>query len=529
VTDPVLIDGQTQVPPLELLIDLHGLQFGPGSAGSTVRGFVIDGEAQDGLHVLPGGGPVTITGNVIGLDPLGGGFHDASIILDGTGSAVSGNTVAWAPADATTAAVRVAGTGNTIAGNTIGLDRDGVTPWDPARTSPGVSVACGAGGTRITGNLIGGADAAVDAGAGACAGTSGLVVSDNRIGTTASNHTGVSLHGALPGALVSGNTIVASSAGAGVTVGGVGAGVTIRGNSIDGNAGLGIDLPDGSQNLPAIAAATSDGAVRLALSSKPNRDYTLEVFASPACDPSGFGEGATPLGTARLHTDAGGNGATVATVAAGPVGTVLTATATDAATGDTSEFSACARVTLPPAKPPPLPPPVLGKSVTVEPVKGRVRIRRPRARRFVPLRKGENIPVGSTVDATHGRVRLTSAANRRGKLQTAVFFAGQFKVTQVGSGLTELVLNGPISCPKGASAAKKKPKRRDLWGDGKGKFRTRGRYGSAAIRGTRWLTSDRCDGTHFVVRQGVVRVRDFTRHRTRILRAGKRYLAPARR
>jgi len=259
------------------------------------------------------------------------------------------------------------------------------------------------------------------------------------------------------------------------------------------------------------------------------------VFASPACDLGGFGEGASYLDTVSVRTDAAGFARVAVALPARPAGTVLTATATDAVTRDTSEFSACATVApapavvTPAATPTPAPPPVLGKSVSVTPVMGPVRIKRPRARRFVPLTAGELIPVGSTVDATRGRVRLTSAADARGRLQTAELFAGQFKVTQAPSGLTELVLNGPLSCPRRATAAKRKPKRRDLWGDGKGRFRTRGRYGSAAIRGTRWLTSDRCDGTHFAVRQGVVRVRDFTRRRTAILRAGRRYLAPARR
>ena len=35
-----------------------------------------------------------------------------------------------------------------------------------------------------------------------------------------------------------------------------------------------------------------------------------------------------------------------------------------------------------------------------------------------------------------------------------------------------------------ASAAAKKPKTRKLWGNGKGKCRTRGQYGAATIRGT---------------------------------------------
>jgi hypothetical protein len=546
ITDQVLIDGTTE-PGVELLVNLNGPEFAAGSGGSEVRGLTIYGEAQIGLHVLPGVGPVTISQNVIGLPPVGDGFHNAAVVLDGTGTVVDGNVLVGARNDAAAAAVKVTGAGNAVVGNTIGLQADGTTPWDANRTADGVLVGCGADGTRVAGNLIGGVDVAVDAGTDACAATNGLDVSGNRIGTTASNHAGVSLHGRLPGAVVSGNAIVDSTPGAGVTVGGAAAGVTLSANSIDRNAGLGIDLPglgvtpndlgdgDGLQNLPVIEAARSDGATTLALASKPDRDYRVEVFASPACDSSGFGEGAAFLGAATVHTDGTGAGRVAATVAARPAGAVLTATATDTVTGDTSEFSACATVApvpLPPSPPPVIdraPVPVLGKTVLVTPVKGGVRIRRPRARRFVPLRGGETIPVGSTVDATRGRVRLTSAANRRGKLQTAVFFAGQFKVTQARSGLTELVLNGPISCPRGATAAKKKPKKRSLWGDGKGKFRTRGRYGSAAIRGTRWLTSDRCDGTHFAVRSGVVQVKDFTRHRTRLLRAGKRYLAPVRR
>jgi hypothetical protein len=47
------------------------------------------------------------------------------------------------------------------------------------------------------------------------------------------------------------------------------------------------------------------------------------------------------------------------------------------------------------------------------------------------------------------------------------------------------------------------------------------------VRGTRWLTVDRCDGTLTVVRSGTVAVRDFTRDRTVLVDAGERYLARA--
>jgi hypothetical protein len=66
---------------------------------------------------------------------------------------------------------------------------------------------------------------------------------------------------------------------------------------------------------------------------------------------------------------------------------------------------------------------------------------------------------------------------------------------------------------------------RQVWGNGKGRFRTRGRYGAATVRGTRWLTVDRCDGTLFRVAQGVVQVNDVPRRRQVTVRAGGSYLA----
>ena len=49
------------------------------------------------------------------------------------------------------------------------------------------------------------------------------------------------------------------------------------------------------------------------------------------------------------------------------------------------------------------------------------------------------------------------------------------------------------------------------------------------MRGTVWETIDRCDGTLTKVRRGRVAVRDFRRKKTVIVRAGKSYLAQARR
>ena len=188
-----------------------------------------------------------------------------------------------------------------------------------------------------------------------------------------------------------------------------------------------------------------------------------------------------------------------------------------------------------PPPPPPVPPvivepppqPVQGTSVVAGAVSGKVRVKRRGSSRFVLLDGNEGIPVGSVVDATAGRVRLTSAAGA-GATQTAEFYKGEFQVLQSkGSKVTELRLRGDslASCPKGARAsAKKKPVRR-LFGDGKGSFRTRGRHAAATVRGTRWLTQDTCKGTLVKVSRGRVSVRDFTRKRTVTVRQGKSYLA----
>ncbi len=66
---------------------------------------------------------------------------------------------------------------------------------------------------------------------------------------------------------------------------------------------------------------------------------------------------------------------------------------------------------------------------------------------------------------------------------------------------------------------------RQLWGNGKGKFRTRGRYAAATVRGTNWLTADRCDATRVQVVRGVIQVSDLPHKKQVTVRAGRSYLA----
>jgi hypothetical protein len=185
-----------------------------------------------------------------------------------------------------------------------------------------------------------------------------------------------------------------------------------------------------------------------------------------------------------------------------------------------------------PALPPGLPPPVAGKSVNVKPVSGKVTIKRPGSKRYVTLTAAAQIPVGSSIDTRRGRITIT-AAQGGGRTASADFFDGLFKLTQTKGRkpIATLKLTEKLSCAKAnrATTAAKKKKKRRLWGDGKGRFRTEGQYSSATVRGTRWLTQDRCGSTLTRVVRGAVSVRDRVKRKTVIVRAGKRYTARAKR
>jgi len=178
------------------------------------------------------------------------------------------------------------------------------------------------------------------------------------------------------------------------------------------------------------------------------------------------------------------------------------------------------------------PAPELGEEVVVAPAAGTVRVKAPGADGYATLTAGDAIPVGSRLDTRKGAVALTSALPG-GKVQTGTFRGGLFDVRQsaTGDGMTDLHLRGRLErCGSAralaSAAAKKKKSGRRLWGSDKnGKFRTHGRDSVATVRGTRWLTEDRCTGTLTRVYEGAVSVRDTRRGKTVVVRAGGRYLA----
>ena len=187
--------------------------------------------------------------------------------------------------------------------------------------------------------------------------------------------------------------------------------------------------------------------------------------------------------------------------------------------------------------PAPDPTPPVGQSANAAPAGGTVRVRVPGSSGYVTLTAGAGIPIGSVVDATNGQVTITSAADAYGRTQTANFGGSEFKLLQKRAArpITDIVLTGPIGCTSRPlaktfdadvfAAARRKWSRRRLWGNGHGRFRTRGRRAAATVRGTHWLTEDRCDGTLVRVKRGLVEVRDLVRRKTVMVPKGKQYLA----
>jgi hypothetical protein len=179
--------------------------------------------------------------------------------------------------------------------------------------------------------------------------------------------------------------------------------------------------------------------------------------------------------------------------------------------------------------------PVPGVIVGAKEVSGKVRVRRPGKAEFVELEGTTEIPVGSQVDTRKGTISLEAGLGG-GRTNTAQFYDGLFTILQgrarnslmtlrLDGGNFRLCRRGSLSTLR-ADAKSKRPVRR-LWGSGKGRFGTRGRYSSATVRGTKWLVQDQCNGTLTRVLRGIVRVRDFRLRKTIDVRAGGRYLAKA--
>jgi hypothetical protein len=206
--------------------------------------------------------------------------------------------------------------------------------------------------------------------------------------------------------------------------------------------------------------------------------------------------------------------------------------------GGTSSGGGTSTAPLPGPALTPVPAPRLGVSGNVARVSGVVLVRVPPSTAFVPLSSLQQIPVGSVIEATHGRVSVTTAAPHGGT-QTGEFFEGEFVLSQGANGLVVATLTGGnfSVCPTArerahkarASAASASGKHvvRKLWADAHGSFSTKGNYAAGAVAGTEWLTEDLCDGTLIRVTRDKVAVTNLVNHHRLTVKVGHTYLAKA--
>ena len=393
IDDPVTIDGTTQ-PGFagSPIIELSGAGAGPGvegltlaGGGSTVQGLAINRFTSAGVSITSDGN--VVRGNFVGTDVSGAavlGNGGNAITIDAAADNTIGGTAPWernVMSGNSGNGILIVGdsaTGNVVEGNFIGTDATGTL--DLGNTFAGVGILNSAshntiGGTAPgAGNVVSG-NGTIGVGMGAGGVCTDNVVQGNRIGTDVTgtlpignglDGVGTSgLNNTVGGSTSEARNIIAFNGRNGVSVDAVfsnGTGNIVRGNSIFSNTALGIDLsvdmgPDGVtandagdgdtgannlQNYPVLTSAVGGSTtVQGTLNSTPSTQFTLEFFHSGACDPSGFGEGESFLGSATVETDAGGDASfSVEFAESVPAGRFITATATDSA-GNTSEFSQC--------------------------------------------------------------------------------------------------------------------------------------------------------------------------------------------
>jgi YVTN family beta-propeller protein len=275
---------------------------------------IISGNDGDGILLDVGSDNSTVHAQLIGVDffgtsPLGNAGWGIRILSDGNSiggfgsfnrNVISGNGLGG---------LRVEGSNNAIHDNAIGTDAAGSLPL--GNSGPGVEIAGG---------------------------------SDNRFATVG-NHIA---HNSGDGVVILAGernslalNLIHSNGGLGIDLGGDGVTANDAGGDPDGG-------PNTLLNFPVITSATTGAVLTVdaTFHSTPSTQFNIRFYRSSVCDPSGNGEGETPMGAINLLTGATGdafiNGMTFSPV---PAGEFITALASDTL-GNTSEFSSCAPVTF---------------------------------------------------------------------------------------------------------------------------------------------------------------------------------------
>ena len=378
------------------------LEADPAAGSPPNRGLVVPSSAGDGVSVTikglgfsnfsttavdwQGGSGHTISGSHFGGNigghtmlangydiRLGAGTHDNSIGGDDAQRNIVG--------DATNSGIVIdsGSTSNQVLDDYIGVGWNSNTNTYTNRGNGARGIYVAGDSTTIAYNLI-----AYNAQAGIVMDSGGAhdnLIALNFIGSddtgTALGNSGAGIHliGSAGDAPENNPVLfntVAQNGAQGILVD-VGQGNLIEGNSIYGNAMLGIDLgavgpafpqdddataatdsANRGQNFPILTGAGGDialGDVAGSLTTTPG-DYTIDFYVSSTCDPSGYGQGTTWLGdgsvtvptpttgdqsTASFNLQVSASAASVQLLS----GVQITTTATDSL-GNTSEFSPCA-------------------------------------------------------------------------------------------------------------------------------------------------------------------------------------------
>ena len=348
-------------------------------------GNVISGNGLQGVYVQGTNGNVfgnLIQGNLIGLDVTGtnslGNGGDGVYLTSAAKNQVGGSAAGARNVISANAlgGILLDGTGtanNIIQGNYIGTDLTGMVAR--GNTYDGIELS-GASATQVGGTATG-------AGNLICANkldaiyllsASGNVFQGNIVGPAADGVSNLgnlehgleldvgSLNNVVGGTVAgAGNTFAfAKSVYCGVRVRDGATNNLISGNSIFSNGALGIDLgtagastiyacesgmaanaANGGQNFPTLSNVYSGTLTRVrgTVNGQTGKSYTLQFFASPTGDASGYGEGQVYLGQTNITLGATCTTNFTANLSGSLAsGWVVTATATDA-NNNTSEFS----------------------------------------------------------------------------------------------------------------------------------------------------------------------------------------------
>jgi parallel beta-helix repeat protein len=314
------------------------------ATNSVVQGNYI-GVADDGMTALPNGG-------------IGFYLYQSQSNLIGGTVAGGANVISANSNDG----IQLWGSGtscNTIEDNLIGTTKTGLSPL--GNSANGLSLLQGPQSNQITGNVIAasGNYGVAFQGAGTCfnvlqgnyigVGADGATALGNTWqglmldGGASSNTIGLALDGSGAGNIIAYNSYDGLILYNSNTIGD-----SIRGNSIFGNGSPGIELvpvsagvgPNDLESPPVLAMAavfSNDMVIAGTAGGAANRNILIDIYYNAGLDPSG--QGRTYAGATTAQTGAGGSGSFSMPLAARLTGQYFTATATDTATGNTSEFS----------------------------------------------------------------------------------------------------------------------------------------------------------------------------------------------